>query len=320
MSQGRRAGLLSAGAATLALALPAAAAGKVTIGEDTRVAASGSAGCVGACTVATLQHPTSALAVPFDGVVVRWRVRGAGPPSQISLRVLRRPVGGGAFSGAGTSAPAAVIAGGERTFDTALPTLAGDLIALNLPGSASVELRTGLLGASWVSWIPQLGDAESPGRAPSDTTPDEALVFNADIEPDCDRDGRGDESQDFDLLNCNPPPCAGRKPTIVGSLGNDNLKGTPGPDVILASIGDDKVAAGAGNDTVCGGKNRDRLAGGAGKDRLFGELGKDVLLGERGRDRLKGQGGKDKCKGGPGRDRGSSCEKARSVERLRPQP
>jgi hypothetical protein len=316
MSQGRRAGLLCTGAAILALAFPVAGVAKVTIGEDTSVAGDDTFVCPSGstCTFVQAAHGARPVTAPFDGVIVRWRMRAA-VTGNFKLRVVR-PLGAGLFTGAGTTAETPVVSGGERTLNTALPVLAGDLIGVDIPGDGVTAIdRRSAVGGLVHQFTPTLFDGEMP-RAPSESFP-EALVLNADIEPDCDRDGRGDESQDPDLLTCNPPPCAGRKPTIVGSLGNDVLKGTPGPDVILASIGDDRVDAGAGNDTVCGGKNKDRLSGGAGRDRLFGELGKDVLLGRSGRDVLKGLGGRDTCKGGRGRDKGVSCERARSIEKLR---
>jgi hypothetical protein len=51
------------------------------------------------------------------------------------------------------------------------------------------------------TWKPPLGDGEA--RAPFSTIDDELLV-NADIEPDCDGDGLGDETQDA-LADCAPP-------------------------------------------------------------------------------------------------------------------
>ncbi|MEK6278228.1 MAG: calcium-binding protein [Actinomycetota bacterium] len=319
MSQGRRAGLLCGAAAALALAFPAAGGAAVTIGEDTSIPGGDTFECDPgpSCTLVQSQHGTRPVVAPFDGVIVRWRMR-AVVTGNFKLRVVR-PLGGNLFTGAGASADTPVVSGGERTLNTRLPVRAGDQIGVDIPGTGAAIERRGAAGGLVNQFTPTLFDNEMPARAPDGSFP-EALVLNADIEPDCDRDGLGDESQDFDLLACNPPLCAGRTPTIVGTLGNDNLTGTPGPDVIQVSIGDDKVEAGAGNDIVCGGKNKDRLAGGTGKDLLLGELGKDVLLGEGGRDRLKGQGGKDKCKGGPGRDRGSSCERTHSVERTRSLP
>lgn len=314
--------LFCAGAATLALAFPAGTAAKVNIGEDTALPGNGSELCPAAgsaCTFTQTQHPARPVVSPIDGVIVRWRMRAA-VTGTFTLRVVR-PLGGNTFTGAGASAPTPVVTGGERTLNTRVPIAAGDLIGVDVPNAGGVEIEErSTAGAVWNRFSPALADGGAPRFFDPANGSNQSLVLNADIEPDCDRDGFGDESQDFDKLSCDPPPCLGKAPTIVGTLGNDIISGTPGDDVILASNGDDRVLAGGGRDVVCGGKHKDRILGGAGRDRLLGELGKDVLLGEGGRDVLKGLGGRDKCKGGPGRDKGSSCEKARSVERNRRRP
>jgi uncharacterized delta-60 repeat protein len=107
--------------------------------------------------------------------------------------------------------------------------------------------------------------------------------------------------------------CAGRRATIVGTAGNDTLRGTPRADVIVALGGNDRISARGGNDVVCGGRGNDRLAGGAGADRLHGGHGRDVLAGGPGRDRLNGGPQRDRCLGGAARDRATACEVKRSL-------
>jgi Ca2+-binding RTX toxin-like protein len=82
-----------------------------------------------------------------------------------------------------------------------------------------------------------------------------------------------------------PPKCAGKFATVVGTQKKDKVKGSKGDDIIATLGGKDKVNAKGGNDIVCGGKGKDRLNGGKGKDKLLG------------------QGGKDKLDGGPGKDK-----------------
>lgn len=90
-----------------------------------------------------------------------------------------------------------------------------------------------------------------------------------------------------------PPKCGGRYATIVGTTGQDVIKGSKFADVIATLGGPDRVNGARGNDRICGGRGRDKLIGGAGRDRLFGQQGADALRGGKGRDRLRG---------GPGRD------------------
>jgi uncharacterized repeat protein (TIGR01451 family) len=108
-----------------------------------------------------------------------------------------------------------------------------------------------------------------------------------------------------------PPPtatCHGEDATIVGTDGNDNIKGTRSDDVIVALDGNDKVNAKAGDDIVCMGDGKDHAVGGTGKDKLFGEAGKDHLIGNAGNDRLDGGPGDDKCQGGAGQNSTQNCE------------
>jgi len=62
--------------------------------------------------------------------------------------------------------------------------------------------------------------------------------------------------------------CMGRKATIVGTQGPDELTGTPRRDVIAALGGKDTVRGLSGADLICGGKGRDKLLGGPGHDQV----------------------------------------------------
>ncbi len=62
--------------------------------------------------------------------------------------------------------------------------------------------------------------------------------------------------------------CQGKRATIVGTQGPDEITGTPRRDVIAALGGNDKVRGLAGADLICGGKGHDKLLGGPGLDRI----------------------------------------------------
>jgi Ca2+-binding RTX toxin-like protein len=103
---------------------------------------------------------------------------------------------------------------------------------------------------------------------------------------------------------------------VVGTLGNDVLRGTGrndvicglgGNDVLRGRRGADLLLGGRGADILRGGRGADILRGGRGNDDLFGGRGPDTLLGGRGRDFLNGGPGDDTCRGGPGRDTRVSC-------------
>jgi hypothetical protein len=235
----RRFGLaLSSAAAVAAIAAPSEARAAVTIGEDTSTASTDSFGCNSdpavVCTYGQFAHPTSSVAAPFDGVVVGWRVRGSSGAGQFALRILR-PAGTGSWTGAGTSDPETVTSGTENVFETQLPIKQGDNIGVNVPGgnpiTPTIEYRQ-LTGAQLGVWVPALADGEtSPPGTPVDNL---TLVLNADIEPDVDCDGFGDETQDPSVTppgNCpqppqpEPEPEPGPGPKADGTLTIDANKG-----------------------------------------------------------------------------------------------
>lgn len=90
--------------------------------------------------------------------------------------------------------------------------------------------------------------------------------------------------------------CHGVRVTILGTSGDDRLRGTPGRDVISGLGGDDRLRGVAGDDVLCGGRGSDVLEGGRGDDRLYGDLDRvesgpgyhrgDVLVGGRQDDLL----------------------------------
>jgi Ca2+-binding RTX toxin-like protein len=99
------------------------------------------------------------------------------------------------------------------------------------------------------------------------------------------------------------PRCHGRRATIVGGEGADELRGTPGRDVIWGGGGDDAIYGGLGNDLICGGPGSDLIHGGRGNDIADGGPGTDRVYGDLGDDRVLGGGGDgDEVGGGLGID------------------
>ena len=90
--------------------------------------------------------------------------------------------------------------------------------------------------------------------------------------------------------------------TIVGTPGNDVLRGTSHRDVICGLGGNDRLIGGGGNDLLIGGAGNDTENGGAGNDQLNGDSGNDHLNGGAGNDTENGGAGNDQLNGDDGND------------------
>ncbi|MEM7332261.1 MAG: tandem-95 repeat protein, partial [Chloroflexota bacterium] len=105
--------------------------------------------------------------------------------------------------------------------------------------------------------------------------------------------------------------CHGVPATIVGTEGDDAIRGTNGDDVIVALGGNDTIYGRNGNDIICGGEGSDTIRGGNGDDFLkggrgidyiWGDRNNDIIFGGRGADELQGNSGSDVIFGGRGAD------------------
>ena len=203
--------LAAALAALGALSLPVASQGAVTIGGDTSTPAPGIAGCSiipsDSCTFVQAVDPTAPVTAPFDGVIVSWRVRGNSFAARLSLRVVQA-AGGTSYTGIATGVPEAVLPGIENVFEARLPIKQGQGIGIDVPGAAGtprIETRN-VTGATNLGWTPppmRLADNET--RAANASAMNTQIPLNATVEPDCDDDGFGDETQDPSLFGGSCP-------------------------------------------------------------------------------------------------------------------
>lgn len=90
--------------------------------------------------------------------------------------------------------------------------------------------------------------------------------------------------------------------TIVGSSGNDTLKGGTASDLIIAGSGNDQIDGGAGDDFIAGGQGNDTINGEGGNDTILGGGGQDEIDGGADNDILLGGGRNDTIRGGTGDD------------------
>src|SRR4051812_40319528 len=194
-----RPALAAAGLVVAAGPDPAAAA--VTVGSPLSARANLVAACrsPAGCTAAAASLGGRPVAVAQDGVIVRWRLRAA-TRGTAALHILRPAVGG---------ADTAVRVGPRRPLDRRvrggrdalyvfperIRVERGDLVAVALGrGPAAIyPLRPGG-GYTALGFEPALTGPQP--RPPTSVLPGAELLLNADVEPDADGDGFGDESQD----------------------------------------------------------------------------------------------------------------------------
>jgi hypothetical protein len=216
-------------AALLLPVLPARAA--VTIGSDLSAAPFGGLGCAGAaCTWASTGIPGQQTTSPIDGVVVRWRLRvgetGLGG-QQIRLKVVR-PTGGGEYTAVDVSDTHGPLAASATDTTHLFPTTqlikAGDGIALDADSAnvGNLVVDGSTASTTELRWDPALPIGTS--RPPNNTFTSGEILLNADVEPDADCDGLGDETQDPQVVSggCTPtnssPPHGGGVAALAGGV------------------------------------------------------------------------------------------------------
>jgi hypothetical protein len=174
--------LLGIALATAALAAPACAEASTTIGSP--LASAASVSTCGGATYTNTALAAGALQAPFDGVIVRWRMKlqAAGGSSMYTLRVLR-PATGSTYTGAG-SAPAqtAPLAGvNVLTLATPLAVHAGDLIAVDCPNGAPGPYAFSGPATSKYAYFSSPPLADGSTRSPTNQIVGEEELVNADV-------------------------------------------------------------------------------------------------------------------------------------------
>lgn len=196
----RRAAILAGALATLLAPAPAARAA-VTLGSDLATAPDFGGGPVG--TVVTADLPGRPTTAPFDGVITRWRIRASGATwGTVRLRVVRQvtPPPTPTYQVVRSSAsPPDTSFHGIHEFTSSLPIAAGEMIGLEATNQFQGVFSVPGAAAAFLSPSPADGVTVAPFA-----TYEREVLFNADVEPDCDGDGLGDETQDSDLSGCAP--------------------------------------------------------------------------------------------------------------------
>jgi hypothetical protein len=207
----------------VALVIPGSASAAVTFGSNLSQPAGVGHQVTGTdATEAIAALPATSLAPggqtsPSDGVIVRWRIKMGDPTTAVRLRVIR-PGNSTTATGAGTGESVTPPANTTSEFATRLPIQAGDGIGVNFGDGETLTARSETTGANTHAWFPALQDNGPPDDGSVFSSRE--LLINADVEPDCDSDALGDETQDPELSPipaCDPNP---PEATITGGPKN----------------------------------------------------------------------------------------------------
>jgi hypothetical protein len=158
--------------------------------------------CFGATLFVQAASAGPSYVVPSGGgVITSWSAHGFGAPAELILKTVRESTTDN-YLIKGSSAVETVAASGTSTFPARLSVAAGDEIALWVPGEfpdkAPCNYVTGNAGdvqafRGGIHPEPAIGDVFGPT---SDHGSGFRLNVSAELEPDADRDGYGDETQD----------------------------------------------------------------------------------------------------------------------------
>ena len=263
-----RLGVLIALTAGVMIAAPTSAPAAVTIGE-TFVPDIGCGGANGTWLQTTDPTAGPSWKAPAAGVITSWSWQAAGVDETLRLKVAR-PAGTDLFTTIGRSDSGTVTAGTLGTFQTRISVQPGDVIGL-LHGSGGLcadNQTQGGAGGVIHFFVPgNPGVGETNVYTPSAAT--FKLDVSAQLEPDADNDGFGDETQDAcpsiastqlecvppDTTITQPPPAKTKKKAVTigftsneaGSIFECSLDGGPfaactSPATISISVGTHTVA------------------------------------------------------------------------------
>jgi hypothetical protein len=154
--------------------------------------------CLGATLFVQAASTGPSYVVPSGGgVIASWSAHGFGAPAQLILKTVRESTIDN-YLVKGSSEAETVAASGTSTFPARISVAAGDEIALWVPGKAPCNYVTGRAGdvqafRGGIHTEPAIGEVFGPT---SDHGSGFRLNVSAKLEPDADRDGYGDETQD----------------------------------------------------------------------------------------------------------------------------
>jgi hypothetical protein len=192
--------VVAVGAGFACLSAPSSALAGTTIGE-TFVPDTG----YGAGTYLQSVTPAGQYSAPSAGVITSWSYQAGSSPALILKLKVARSAGGDDITIVGESVSKAPILDQLNTYtDVRIPVQSGDFIGLYN------DTLNGLLSRDTSGYATHSLVGQDPAPGDTDTyfgpTPLPQLDVSAKVEPDCDGDQFGDETQDPDTSSCPSPP------------------------------------------------------------------------------------------------------------------
>jgi hypothetical protein len=145
------------------------------------------------------QTASGGLTSPINGVIVRWRVKFAAPAGDLTNVQVQPHL----FPGRPSESPQPFVtlplgSPGILTVNSRIPITVGESLGVNtLLDGGPLGGAPPIIG-SGSGTMNDFNGVAKPGEVPSEAEPAPGeLLVNADIEPDADHDGYGDETQDL---------------------------------------------------------------------------------------------------------------------------
>ena len=194
--------LLAAPVAAAAVAVAGQAAGHHRSAADS-VTLGTTEGAINSCGDSTAVMSGTApggplWASPIDGVITSWRHAGGPNPGSLRLLVVRpSTVTPGAFTIVGKSANQPITPNVFNTFPARVPIAAGQRLGLDVDAVGNVYCATIGQASDIFSFAVGVDTATATEFSPTFSPSGARLNLSAVVEPDADRDGFGDVTQDL---------------------------------------------------------------------------------------------------------------------------
>jgi hypothetical protein len=197
--------------------------------------------------------PNAQYAAPSAGVITSWSLQSSSAAGESPVKLkAARAAGGDNFTIVGESEFRLIPDADQlNTFPVRIPVLAGDVIGLSTQ-PASIFLCSRTAAGYTVGESPFAEDTALGATSTFTPVPSLQLGVSAVLEPDCDSDGFGDETQDTDSKSCKDQSFS------FGKLKRNKKRGTakltvtvPGPGTLaLAGTGVVKQRQGFARDRL----------------------------------------------------------------------